>query len=323
MKPEDARSMCCRLRLDNRELRKRGGGLFGANPLTGSIGVITINLPRLGYLYKNEIEFKEKLRKQMDIARDALNIKRKILEKNTRDGLYPYSKFYLRAVHERFDEYWKNHFNTIGLIGMNECIRNFYDNKEDITTQKGQKFANDILDYMREIMTEYQSTGDLYNLEATPGEGTSYRLAKIDKAQFPDIITAGEKEPYYTNSTQLPVNYTTDLFEALNLQDSLQTKYTGGTVLHGYLGERIHDFEVTKNLIKSVFENYELPYFSITPTFSTCDDHGYIEGEQFKCPTCGKDTEVWTRVVGFYRPVQAFNNGKAEEFRERMEYTIE
>ena len=324
MKPEDARSMCCRLRLDNRELRKRGGGLFGANPLTGSIGVITINLPRLGYLYKkNEKEFKEKLRRTMDIARDVLTIKRKIIEKNTKDGLYPYSKFYLRAVFERFGEYWKNHFNTIGLIGMNECIRNFYDDKEDITTEKGQEFANDIMDYMREVITEYQENGDLYNLEATPGEGTSYRLAKIDKAQFPDILTAGEKEPYYTNSTQLPVNYTTDLFEALKLQDALQTKYTGGTVLHGYLGERIHDPEVTKNLIKNVFENYSLPYFSVTPTFSTCDEHGYIDGEKFKCPTCGKDTEVWTRVVGFYRPVQAFNNGKVEEFEQRVEYVVE
>ncbi len=323
MKPEDARSMCCRLRLDNRELRKRGGGLFGANPLTGSIGVITINLPRLGYLYRNEKEFKEKLRRTMDLARDVLTIKRKIIEKNTKDGLYPYSKFYLRVVYERFGEYWKNHFNTIGLIGMNECIRNFYDDKEDITTEKGQKFANEIMDYMREVITEYQENGDLYNLEATPGEGTSYRLAKIDKAQFPDIISAGEKEPYYTNSTQLPVNYTTDLFEVLKLQDSLQTKYTGGTVLHGYLGERIHDPEVTKNLIKSVFENYSLPYFSITPTFSTCNEHGYIDGEQFKCPTCGKETEVWTRVVGFYRPVQAFNNGKYEEFEQRIEYVVE
>ncbi|HHT38332.1 MAG TPA: ribonucleoside triphosphate reductase [Mollicutes bacterium] len=323
MKPEDARSMCCRLRLDNRELRKRGGGLFGANPLTGSIGVITINLPRLGYLYKTETEFKERLRKMMDIARDILNIKRKVIEKNTKDNLYPYSKFYLRAVYERFGEYWKNHFNTIGLIGMNECIRNFYNDTEDITTEKGQKFALKIMDYMREVITEYQESGDLYNLEATPGEGTTYRLAKLDKAQFPDIITAGKNEPYYTNSTQLPVDYTTDLFEVLKLQDELQTKYTGGTVLHGYLGERIHDPEVTKNLIKTVFENYRLPYFSITPTFSTCDEHGYIAGEQFKCPNCGRDTEVWTRVVGFYRPVQAFNNGKFEEFKERLEYVVQ
>ncbi|HHX16388.1 MAG TPA: ribonucleoside triphosphate reductase [Mollicutes bacterium] len=323
MKPEDARSMCCRLRLDNRELRKRGGGLFGANPLTGSIGVITINLPRLGYLYKTETEFKAKLRQMMDISRDVLTIKRKIIEKNTKDNLYPYSKYYLRTVNERFGEYWKNHFNTIGLIGMNECIRNFYNDNEDITTEKGQKFALKIMDYMREVITEYQENGDLYNLEATPGEGTTYRLAKLDKVKYKDIITAGVEEPYYTNSTQMPVDYTTDLFEVLKLQDDLQTKYTGGTVLHAYLGERIHEPEVTKNLIKTVFENYHLPYLSLTPTFSTCDEHGYIEGEEFKCPKCGRDTEVWTRVVGFYRPVQAFNPGKYEEFKERLEFALE
>ena len=323
MKPEDARSMCCRLRLDNRELRKRGGGLFGANPLTGSVGIVTINLPRLGYLYKNKTDFKKNLKRILDLSKDVLDTRRKVVEKNTKDNLYPYSKFYLRAVFERFGEYWKNHFSTIGVIGMNECIRNFSDDKEDITTAKGQKFAEEILDYIRDVMTEYQVHGDLYNLEATPGEGTTYRLAKKDKSQFPDIITAGKEEPYYTNSTQLPVDYSTDLFEVLRLQDSLQTKYTGGTVLHGYLGEKIHDPEVTKNLIKTVFENYELPYFSVTPTFSTCDDHGYLDGEQFSCPICGKETEVWTRVVGFYRPVQAFNNGKFEEYKDRKEYILE
>ena len=323
MKPEDARSMCCRLRLDNRELRKRGGGLFGANPLTGSVGIVTINLPRLGYLYKNKTDFKKNLKRILDLSKDVLDTRRKVVEKNTKDNLYPYSKFYLRAVFERFGEYWKNHFSTIGVIGMNECIRNFSDDKEDITTAKGQKFAEEILDYIRDVMTEYQVHGDLYNLEATPGEGTTYRLAKKDKSQFPDIITAGKEEPYYTNSTQLPVDYSTDLFEVLRLQDSLQTKYTGGTVLHGYLGEKIHDPEVTKNLIKTVFENYELPYFSVTPTFSTCDDHGYLNGEQFSCPKCGKETEVWTRVVGFYRPVQAFNNGKFEEYKDRKEYILE
>jgi len=323
MKPEDARSMCCRLRLDNRELRKRGGGLFGANPLTGSVGIVTINLPRLGYLYKNKTDFKKNLKRILDLSKDVLDTRRKVVEKNTKDNLYPYSKFYLRAVFERFGEYWKNHFSTIGVIGMNECIRNFSDDKEDITTAKGQKFAEEILDYIRDVMTEYQANGDLYNLEATPGEGTTYRLAKKDKSQFPDIITAGKEEPYYTNSTQLPVDYSTDLFEVLRLQDSLQTKYTGGTVLHGYLGEKIHDPEVTKNLIKTVFENYELPYFSVTPTFSTCDDHGYLNGEQFSCPICGKETEVWTRVVGFYRPVQAFNNGKFEEYKDRKEYILE
>lgn len=323
MKPEDARSMCCRLRLDNRELRKRGGGLFGANPLTGSVGIVTINLPRLGYLYKNKTDFKKNLKRILDLSKDVLDTRRKVVEKNTKDNLYPYSKFYLRVVFERFGEYWKNHFSTIGVIGMNECIRNFSDDKEDITTAKGQKFAEEILDYIRDVMTEYQVHGDLYNLEATPGEGTTYRLAKKDKSQFPDIITAGKEEPYYTNSTQLPVDYSTDLFEVLRLQDSLQTKYTGGTVLHGYLGEKIHDPEVTKNLIKTVFENYELPYFSVTPTFSTCDDHGYLNGEQFSCPICGKETEVWTRVVGFYRPVQAFNNGKFEEYKDRKEYILE
>lgn len=323
MKPEDARSMCCRLRLDNRELRKRGGGLFGANPLTGSIGVVTINLPRLGYLYKEKEEFYENLKRLMAIAKSVLETRRKIIEKNTCTGLYPYSRFYLSDIYKRFGEYWKNHFNTIGINGMNECIRNFYNDKEDITTIKGQKFANEVLDFMRTCIQEYQANGDLYNLEATPAEGTAYRLAKLDKKLYPDILTAGDKEPYYTNSSQLPVNYTTDLFETLKLQDSLQTKYTGGTVLHAYLGERINDLEVTKKIIKTVFENYELPYFSLTPTFSTCDDHGYLNGEHFTCPECGKETEVWTRVVGFYRPVQAFNKGKQEEYQERTEYTVD
>lgn len=322
MKPEDARSMCCRLRLDNRELRKRGGGLFGANPLTGSIGVVTINLPRLGYLYKNKEEFKKNLKRTMDMCKSVLEIRRKVIEQNTKDGLYPYSKFYLRKVYERFGEYWKNHFNTIGIIGMNECIKNFYGVEEDLTTTKGQKFANEMMDFMRKVMIDYQKDGDLYNLEATPGESTSYRLAKKDKALFSDIITAGNEEPYYTNSTQLPVDYTADLFKVLNLQDDLQSKYTGGTVLHAYLGERIHDTEVTKNLIKNIFDNYNLPYLSITPTFSTCEEHGYIDGEQFQCPKCGRDTEVWTRVVGFYRPVQAFNNGKLEEYKNRVTYEI-
>ncbi len=313
---------CCRLRLDNRELRKRGGGLFGANPLTGSIGVVTVNLPRLGYLYKNKDEFKKNLKRTMDMCKSILEVRRKVIEQNTEEGLYPYSRFYLRKVFERFGEYWKNHFNTIGIIGMNECIKNYFGEHEDITTDNGQKFANEIMDYMRKVMLEYQKDGDLYNLEATPGEATSYRLAKIDKSKFPDIITAGKEEPYYTNSTQLPVSYTKDLFQVLNLQDDFQCKYTGGTVLHAYLGERIHDIEVTKNLIKTIFNNYNLPYLSITPTFSTCDEHGYIDGEQFKCPKCGKDTEVWTRVVGFYRPIQAFNNGKFEEYKDRVTYEV-
>ncbi len=314
---------CCRLRLDNRVLRKRGGGLFGANPLTGSIGVVTINLPRLGYLYKNKKEFKQNLKNICDLARSILEIKRKVIEKNTLEGLYPYSRYYLRNVYERFKEYWKNHFNTIGIIGMNECIRNYFNDRENITTENGQKFANEILDYLRDIILDYQKDGDLYNLEATPGEGTSYRLATIDKKLFPDIITAGNETSYYTNSTQLPVDYTTDLFEVLRLQDDLQSKYTGGTVLHSYLGQRIHDIEVTKDIIKKVFTNYNLPYLSITPTFSTCNEHGYLDGEQYKCPVCGKDTEIWTRVVGFYRPIQAFNIGKLEEYKDRIEYSVE
>lgn len=323
MNPEDARSMCCRLRIDNRVLLKRGGGLFGANPLTGSIGVITINLPRLGYLYKDFDILKEELRKLMNISKHILETKRKFLEKNTADGLYPYSKFYLADIYARFGEYWKNHFNTIGINGMNECVRNFYGDKEDITTQKGQKFARDLLDFMRGEMVEYQKDGDLYNLEATPAEGTAYRLARADKKRYPDILTAGKDEPYYTNSSQLPVGHTTDLFDALNLQDSLQTKYTGGTVFHAFLGENIEDFEVTKKLIRNTFENYSLPYLSITPTFSICEEHGYISGEHFKCPKCGNDAEVWTRVVGFYRPVQNFNQGKQEEYKDRLEYIVE
>jgi anaerobic ribonucleoside-triphosphate reductase len=324
MKPEDARSMCCRLRLDNRELRRRGGGLFGANPLTGSIGVVTINLPRLGYLYKNNIkDLKDNLRRLMEVSKGVLETRRKVVEKNTVGGLYPYSKFYLSEVYDRFGEYWKNHFNTIGICGMNECIRNFTNDKENITTKEGQKFANDIMDFMRDVIQEFQEGGDLYNLEATPAEGTSYRLARVDKKQFPDIITAGDKEPYYTNSTHLPVEYSTDLYEVLNLQDELQSKYTGGTVLHAYLGERIHDSNVTKELIKNIFQTYKLPYLSMTPTFSICDEHGYIDGEQFSCPKCGKDTEVWTRVVGYYRPIQSFNKGKREEYNERVEYVVE
>jgi anaerobic ribonucleoside-triphosphate reductase len=322
LKPEDARSMCCRLRIDNRELHKRGGGLFGANPLTGSIGVVTINLPRLGYLYKTKTKFKKELRRLMDLCKASLEIKRKVVERNTHTGLYPYSRYYLSAVYDRFGEYWKNHFNTIGIIGMNECVRNFFNDEEDISTKEGAVFANEIMDYIREVIVEYQIDGDLYNLEATPGEGTTYRLAKLDKERYPDIITAGKDEPYYTNSTHLPVDYTTDIFKVLEHQDSLQTKYTGGTVLHLYLGERIHDSNVTKNLVRTIFNKYKLPYLSITPTFSVCDNHGYIDGEQFKCPTCGKDTEVWTRVVGFYRPVQAFNKGKREEFKDRLEYKV-
>jgi len=323
MSPEDARSMCCRLRLDNRELRKRGGGLFGANPLTGSIGVVTINLPRIGYLSKTKEEFFNRLRSLMDMAKNSLELKRKMIEKNTEVGLYPYSKYYLSTVYQRFNEYWKNHFATIGLNGMNECIQNFMSEKEDITTEKGREFALEVLDYMRDIMVEYQEeTGNLYNLEATPAEGTGYRLAKKDKVLYPDIITAGDEKPYYTNSTQIPVGHTEDIFEAIELQDELQTKYTGGTVLHGFIGEKLENIESCKNLIKKVMKNYKLPYFTISPTFSVCHDHGYIAGEHFSCPECGKETEVWTRVVGFHRPVHAWNEGKQEEFKHRKTFVV-
>lgn len=323
MSPEDARSMCCRLRLDNRELRKRGGGLFGANPLTGSIGVVTINMPRLGYRTNSEEEFFEELKKLMDFAKISLEVKRKVVEKNMEIGLYPYSKYYLNEVYERFGEYWKNHFSTIGLNGMNECILNFYGKDEDITTEKGQKFAVKTLDFMRDVMKEYQEeTGNLYNLEATPAEGTGYRLAKLDKEKYGDIITSGGKTEYYTNSTHIPVGHTDDVFEALDLQDELQTKYTGGTVLHGFIGEKLEDIETSKSLLKKVFTNYNLPYFTISPTFSICPEHGYIKGEEFKCPTCGAETEVWTRVVGFHRPVHNWNDGKQEEFKDRKEYIV-
>ncbi len=321
MSPEDTRSMCCRLRLDNRELRKRGGGLFGANPLTGSIGVVTINMARLGYLARNEEEFFNRLHRLMDMAKSSLMIKRKVIEQNTSLGLYPYSRFYLRKVYERFGEYWKNHFNTIGINGMNEAIINLLGPDENMATHRGQALAIRILDYMRDIILGYQEeTGDLFNLEATPAEGTAYRLARIDKRVHPDIHTAGEKEPYYTNSTQLPVDLTDDVFDALDLQDTLQTKYTGGTVFHAFLNESIDDVQTCKKLVRSILENYHIPYLTISPTFSVCADHGFIKGEQATCPTCNAATEIWTRVVGFHRPVQNWNLGKKEEFKDRLEY---
>jgi len=321
MKPEDARSMCCRLRLDNRELRKRGGGLFGANPLTGSIGVVTINLPRIGYLSKSEDEYFERLARLMDIAKTSLEIKREVLEDLTKKGLYPYSRFYLRDIYARFGEYWKNHFNTIGIVGMHESLLNFMG--VGIDTKEGREFAIKVLDFMRERIIKYQEeTGILYNLEATPAEGTSYRLARKDKQMFPDIITSGKDEPFYTNSTQLPVDYTDDIFETLELQDELQSLYTGGTVQHLYLGESIEDVNVCKNLIRKVFTNYKMPYISITPTFSICKDHGYIKGEHFKCPECGNDTEVWSRVTGYLRPVANYNIGKKEEYFNRKKFKL-
>lgn len=295
MDPDDARSMCCRLRLDNRELRKRGGGLFGANPLTGSIGVVTINLPRIGYTAKNKKDYFKKLSHIMDVAKDSLVTKRKMIDRLTEQGLYPYCKYYLDGIKKQFGTYWKNHFSTIGINGLNESLINFMG--KDITTKQGHKFAEEVLDFMRERMKDYQDeTNDLFNLEATPGEGTSYRLARLDKKKFKDIIVANQKaveaneaEPYYTNSSHLPVGYTDDVFEALDLQDSLQAKYTGGTVLHGFIGEQIQDPEITKKLVKKIAENYTLPYFTITPTFSICPKHGYIAGEHYYCPKCDEE----------------------------------
>ncbi len=292
MSPDDARSMCCRLRLDNRELRRRGGGLFGANPLTGSIGVVTLNLPRIGYLAKNEKDFFKRLDRLMDIAKESLEIKRKVVEGLTEKGLYPYTKFYLSNVKKRFQQFWKNHFSTIGLVGTNEAIRNLL--KTDITTSKGQSFAERLLTHMRERIGNYQEkTNNLFNLEATPAEGTAYRLALLDMKKYPDITVANDREvktkhaePYYTNSSHLPVGFTDDIFEALDLQDNLQTQYTGGTVLHGFLGERINDPALAKTLVKRIAEKYRLPYFTLSPTFSVCPAHGYLPGEHKTCPKC-------------------------------------
>lgn len=311
MSPEDARSMCCRLRIDNRELEYRGGGLFGSNPLTGSVGVVTINLPKIAANAKSKGEFLAQLAEKMEIAKESLEIKRKLLEDLTEKDLYPYTKFYLRDIKSRFKVYWKNHFSTIGLIGMNEaCINLLQDN---IGSFRGKQFALEVMDFMRAKIVEFQKeTGNNYNLEATPGEGTSYRLAKLDK----------ERYPYYTNSTQLPVNYTDDIFEVLDHQDDLQVKYTGGTVVHIYAGERIQSIETMKNLVKKICSNYHLPYFTFSPTFSTCPNHGYIAGEHFKCPQCGADCEVYSRVVGYIRPVQQWNKGKKKEFIDRKEFVI-
>ena len=321
LSPEDAVSMCCRLRLDTTELRKRGGGLFGSNPLTGSIGVFTINLSRIGYLSKSESEFKARLWKIANIGKTSLEIKRKIIEQQSEKGLYPYSSHYLRNVKQRTGQYWYNHFNTIGIIGMNEALLNFMG--KDITTKEGQEFSIRIMKYLREVLVDFQNeTGHFYNLEATPAEGTSYRLAQSDKQKYPNIITAGKETPYYTNSTQLPVEYTDDIFEALELQDELQSLYTGGTVQHLYLGESIEDIEVCKKLIQKVFVKYKMPYISITPTFSICKDHGYIKGEHFTCPECGETTEVWSRVTGYLRPVANFNIGKKEEYTERKKFVL-
>jgi ribonucleoside-triphosphate reductase len=323
MKPEDARSMCCRLRLDNRELVARGGGLFGSNPMTGSIGVVTINLPRLGYLSSDEGDFKERLIRLMDMAKDSLETKREILDKLMEQNLYPVSKIYLDSIHQKNKSYWSNHFSTIGLVGMNEACLNLLG--QPISTEAGHIFAKDILILMREHIKQYQvETGHLYNLEATPAEGTSYRLAQIDKKKYPDIITQGKAVPFYTNSTHLPVNHTSDIFEALRQQDDLQTQYTGGTVLHGFIGEAIDSSESCKGLIKKIATNFHLPYFTISPTFSICCNHGYFGGRHDKCPQDNGNcvTEVFSRVVGFYRPVKQWNKGKQEEFERRETYKM-
>lgn len=323
MNPDDVRSMCCRLRIDNRELIKRGGGLFGSNPLTGSIGVVTINLPKIGYTSNNKREFFKKLNALMIIAKKSLITKREVLEELTEKGLYPYSKFYLHDIHTRFGKYWKNHFNTIGINGMNEALQNLIG--KDINSQEGLELSIEIMDFMRDKIQKYQDeTGEIFNLEATPAEGTAYRFAKHDKKEFGDIITANESgEPFYTNSTHLPVQATDDPFEALEHQDNLQTKYTGGTVLHLFLGERISDYNVVKTLVKKVASNYKLPYFSITPTFSICPVHGYLAGENHSCPQDGMKCEVYSRIVGYLRPVQQWNKGKVEEFKQRVVYKAE
>jgi len=326
LKPEDVRSMCCRLRIDNRELRKRGGGFFGANPLTGSIGVVTLNIPRTGYLSKNEDEFFEKLGTLMDVAKASLEIKRKVLEGFTEKGLYPYSKRYLRNVKERYGKYWKNHFSTIGIVGINEAVLNLLG--QNIASKDGQAFAVKTLTFMRERISEYQEeSGDIYNLEATPAEGTAYRLARIDQKRYRDIVFANQKhvqkehaEPFYTNSSQLPVDFTGDLFEALEHQNTLQTLYTGGTNFHVFLGERLPSWKSAAELVKKVACNTNIPYFTLTPTFSICPNHGYTTGEHNHCPVCGASSEVYSRVVGYLRPVDQWNNGKQAEFAIRKTF---
>lgn len=324
MDPGDARSMCCRLRIDNRQLEKRGGGLFGSNPLTGSIGVVTINMPKIGYLSGSEDEFLGRLKHLMILAKESLEIKRKVLERFTEGGLYPYTKYYLRNVKERFDEYWKNHFSTIGLVGMNEACQNLLG--KTVGDKEGKEFTIRVLDFMREMLIDFQEeTGNNYNLEATPAEGTSYSLAKIDKEIYPDIISAGHMDKgqfFYTNSTQLPVNFTDDIFEALDLQDDIQQRYTGGTVLHIYAGERIANPRSVRSLVRKICENYHLPYFTFTPTFSVCPVHGYLNGEHSVCQRCGAECEIYSRVVGYLRPLKQWNKGKQGEFETRKMFKV-
>ncbi len=328
MSEEDARSMCCRLRIDNTQLAMKGGGLFGAHPLTGSIGVVTINLPRIAFLSQSKTDFLERLNYLMDIAKDSLEKKRVLIEDLTSKGLFPYTRHYLRHIHERFGKYWANHFSTIGLVGMNEACTNFLD--VGLGTEEGQVFSAEILDHMRQRLVDYQKeTGHNYNLEATPAEGTSYRLALLDTEQYPGIQVANTEgfadgdEPYYSNSSHLPVGFTDDPFEALEYQDALQTRYTGGTVLHLFLGEQITDPSSVRQFVRRVAENYRLPYFSLTPTFSICRDHGYLPGEHFECPSCGKSCEVYSRIVGYLRPVRQWHDGKQAEFKDRLTYKVD
>lgn len=311
LNPEDVRSMCCRLQLDKRELRKRGGGLFGADEFTGSIGVVTINLPRIGYLSTSKEDYFSQLDHYMSIACESLEIKRRIITRLMDQGLFPYTQRYLR--------HWNNHFSTIGLIGMNESTLNYMG--KDLSEPEARKFSEEVLLHMREkLITFQEETGHLYNLEATPGEGTSYRLAKSDRKKFSRMIIPGGENPYFTNSTQLPVDMTDDIFEALDCQNDIQKLYTGGTVFHGFIGESIDDVNTCKALVKKIAENYEIPYFTITPTFSICQSHGYLSGEQFSCPNCGEETEVYTRIVGYYRPVKNWNKGKKSEYKDRETY---
>ena len=316
MEPSDVRSMCCRLRLDLRELRKKSGGFFGSGESTGSVGVVTINLPRIAYLSKTPEEFYERLDKLMDISARSLKTKRTVITQLLEGGLYPYTKRYLGG----FD----NHFSTIGLIGMNEVGLNACWLKEDLTHEKTQLFAREVLDHMRERLSDYQEKyGDLYNLEATPAESTTYRFAKHDKERYPDIITANENgTPYYTNSSHLPVGYTEDIFSALDVQDELQTRYTSGTVFHAFLGEKLPSWDAAAALVRKIAQNYKLPYYTLSPTYSVCKDHGYISGEQYTCPVCGGKTEVYSRITGYYRPVQNWNDGKLQEFKDRKVYDM-
>ena len=316
MEPSDVRSMCCRLRLDLRELRKKSGGYFGSGESTGSVGVVTINMPRIAYLAKTEEEFYRRLDRMMDIAARSLKTKRTVITKLLDAGLYPYTKYYLGT--------FENHFSTIGLVGMNEACLNARWLHKDLTDPEAQEFTKAVLNHMRERLSDYQEKyGDLYNLEATPAESTSYRLAKHDRARYPEIITANMNgTPYYTNSSHLPVGYTEDIFSALDIQDDLQTLYTSGTVFHAFLGEKLPDWRAAADLVRKIAENYKLPYYTMSPTYSVCHDHGYITGEHFTCPECGKDTEVWSRITGYYRPVQNWNDGKVQEFKDRKEYNI-